>query len=288
MAGADRRMSSTFNCGSLAASITSRCGCNLTPAKLTCSGVPFHVDNLSCRVFHLGSAALTSSAHRAVCVILVFSSMLIWPRGRMFSGLQLVVLLLCASCAVFGARSRRLFTRHWLSCSLWVAWITVMMQLSSEFRPIWVVTYSLCLTLPHALSLHLDHITNTLASFHWLRVPERIQFILATLIYKSLHGLAPQYLVDDPRYITDIPGRRRLRPASSFQLEVPRTWLVTVRDRTFSAAGSRLWNSLPRDVTECQTLAVFRRKLKHFLFSLSFHGHWLFVCFSYVDLEVCT
>ena len=51
------------------------------------------------------------------------------------------------------------------------------------------------------------------------------------------------------------------------------TRLVTVGDRTFSAAGSRLWNSLPRDVTECQTLAAFRRKLKHFLFSLSFPGH---------------
>jgi len=55
-------------------------------------------------------------------------------------------------------------------------------------------------------------------------------------------------------------------------VEVPRTRLVTVGDRTFSAAGSRLWNSLPRDVTECQTLAAFRRNLKHFLFSLSFPG----------------
>ena len=53
--------------------------------------------------------------------------------------------------------------------------------------------------------------------------------------------------------------------------------------RTFSAAGSRLWNSLPRDVTECQTLAAFRRKLKHFLFSLS-----IVFCFSHVDLEVFT
>ena len=136
MAGADRRMSPTFNCACLIASMTSRCGCgwivcSLTPAKLTYSGVPLHVDNLSCRVFHLGSA-LTSSAHRAVCIILAFFSMLIWPWGRMFSGLQRVVLLPCASYAVSGARSRRLFTRHWLSCSLWVAWIMAT-RLSLEF-----------------------------------------------------------------------------------------------------------------------------------------------------------
>jgi len=63
--------------------------------------------------------------------------------------------------------------------------------------------------------------------------------------------------------------------ASSLQLEVPRTRLATVGDRTFSAAGSRLWNSLPRDVTDCQTVETFRRHLKHFLFSLSFPGHQL-------------
>jgi len=116
-----------------------------------------------------------------------------------------------------------------------------------------------------------DHITNTLASFHWLRVSEYVQFKLATLINKSLHSLAPKYLVDDLRYRHS--RQTTTRSASSFQLEVPRTGLVTVGDRTFSAAGSKLWNNLPRDVTECQTLAVFRRKLKHFLFSLSFPGH---------------
>jgi len=48
---------------------------------------------------------------------------------------------------------------------------------------------------------------------------------------------------------------------------------VSVGDRSFSSAGSRLWNSLPREVVECQTVETFRRKLKHFLFSLSFPGH---------------
>jgi len=29
-----------------------------------------------------------------------------------------------------------------------------------------------------------DHITDTLTSFHWLKVPERIQFKLATIVYR--------------------------------------------------------------------------------------------------------
>ena len=36
----------------------------------------------------------------------------------------------------------------------------------------------------------LDHITDTLASFHWLRAPERINFKLAVLVYRALHGTA--------------------------------------------------------------------------------------------------
>ena len=61
--------------------------------------------------------------------------------------------------------------------------------------------------------------------------------------------------------------------SSSHQLVVPRMCLVSVGDRSFSSVGSRLWNALPREVVECQTLETFRQKLKHFLFSLSFPGH---------------
>jgi len=36
-----------------------------------------------------------------------------------------------------------------------------------------------------------DHITDALISLHWLRVPERIIFNVATLTYRALHGSAP-------------------------------------------------------------------------------------------------
>jgi len=38
-----------------------------------------------------------------------------------------------------------------------------------------------------------DHISDTLASLHWLRSSERIQYKLATTVFRSLHGLAPPY-----------------------------------------------------------------------------------------------
>jgi len=106
-----------------------------------------------------------------------------------------------------------------------------------------------------------DHITDTLASLHWLRSSERIQYKLATTVFRSLHGLAPPYLSDDLHRLVNIPLRRRLRSASSQQLDVLRTHRRTVGDRAFAAAGPTLWMfSLCRDLSslasKCLTLGV--------------------------------
>ena len=42
-----------------------------------------------------------------------------------------------------------------------------------------------------------DHITPVLRSLHWLPIHQRIDFKIATLVYKCLHGLTPPYLADD-------------------------------------------------------------------------------------------
>ena len=42
-----------------------------------------------------------------------------------------------------------------------------------------------------------DHITPLLRQLHWLKVPWRIDYKLAVLVYKCLHGLAPSYLADE-------------------------------------------------------------------------------------------
>ena len=104
---------------------------------------------------------------------------------------------------------------------------------------------------------------------HWMRSPERIDFKLTVglLVYRCLHGLAPRYLPDCFRVVVD-SNRRLLRSSSTSQLVIQRTRLSTVDDRAFPVAGSRFWNSLPRDVTSVQTLAVFPKRLKSHLFSL--------------------
>ena len=67
-------------------------------------------------------------------------------------------------------------------------------------------------------SLHQSYITDALISLHWLRVPVRIIFKVATLIYRALHGSAPPYLASSFTCVADMPHRRRLRSASTNSL----------------------------------------------------------------------
>ena len=84
-----------------------------------------------------------------------------------------------------------------------------------------------------------------LRQLHWLPVRQRVVFKLAGLVHQSLVGAAPAYLADDCRLPSDV-GRRPLRSNSSNmrKLLVPRTH-NKLGDRSFSAAGPRLWNDLP-------------------------------------------
>ena len=46
--------------------------------------------------------------------------------------------------------------------------------------------------------------------------------------------------------------------------------LVTLADRSFSAAAPYLWNSLPAGLRDTQSLAIFKCKLKTSLFRAAF------------------
>lgn len=114
-----------------------------------------------------------------------------------------------------------------------------------------------------------DHITDALVSLHWLRVPERIQYKIAVLTFKVLRGTAPRYLGPLVR-VSDLPGRRALRSASTSRLVVPPFKLSTIGSRTFKVAAARTWNDLPEDVTSSPTLPVFCNRLKTHLFRQSY------------------
>ena len=77
-----------------------------------------------------------------------------------------------------------------------------------------------------------------------------------------------------PRQRPPVCGGPRHQAVSSLgisrQLVVPVTRLSTVGDRAFPVVATRVWNSLPADVTSSPSLSTFKRRLKAELFVRSY------------------
>jgi len=88
------------------------------------------------------------------------------------------------------------------------------------------------------------------------------------------HAGAPGYLADDCQLVTDARARQ-LRSADMRTLSVHRT-STCFRDRTFAAAATRMWNSLPPDLRKadlsCSRSPGSGGRWRHFLFGQSDHG----------------
>jgi len=110
-----------------------------------------------------------------------------------------------------------------------------------------------------------DHITLVLCQLHWLPVRRRVEFKLACSVHQALCGQMSMYLAGDIRLI---PEGNRLSLRSSFDnmCAVLRTY-NSFGDRSFGAAGPRIWNNLPRGL---RTLDIsykhFKTLLKTYMF----------------------
>ena len=115
------------------------------------------------------------------------------------------------------------------------------------------------------------HITPTLKELHWLPVDARIKYKLASLAYQCL------YIPETPLYLKDMIKQyepsRSLRSSNKNIITQPRYKLLTFGQRTFSYQSAIIWNSLPDDLKNTQTLSSFKAKLKTYLFLQSFIEH---------------
>jgi len=111
------------------------------------------------------------------------------------------------------------------------------------------------------------HVSDLLRNrLHWLCVPQRIQFKLCLLMYKALHGMAPDYLRELCRSISEDDARGTLRSAERGDFIVPRA-ASKFGDRAFAISGPLMWNSLPTTVRNSSTLSNFKSALKSQLFT---------------------
>jgi uncharacterized protein involved in tolerance to divalent cations len=105
-------------------------------------------------------------------------------------------------------------------------------------------------------------IRHTLRELHWLPVLERIEFKTLTMVFKALHGLAPEYLTE---LLSVYAPARSLRSEKDFRLCIPRS-TNKYGQRAFSCVGPTLWNSLPRELRVMDNFCAFKKSLKTVLF----------------------
>jgi hypothetical protein len=111
-----------------------------------------------------------------------------------------------------------------------------------------------------------DHITPVLKELHWLPIKHRIDFKLATIVYKVKQTQEPSYLAE---LLIDHKSNRNLRSNDCYLLERPRTRTV-LATRAFSVAAPNIWNCLPNIIKTQDTIKEFKSKLKTHYFKSAF------------------
>ena len=123
-------------------------------------------------------------------------------------------------------------------------------------KPLKEITYvaSICRSMNEGVTVHRYQIEMK---------PHHVK--LFTLAYRALSTQQPSYLAS-LLHLSNIP--RQLRSSIS-QLIVPKTKL-NLGKYAFSVAAPRVWNELPITLKTSETIAIFRKKLKTYLFQLAF------------------
>ena len=113
-----------------------------------------------------------------------------------------------------------------------------------------------------------SHITPILKSLHLLPLKARILFKILLLMFKSVNGLAPDYLCK--LAVAYVPSRS-LRSADKLLLRVPQARCKTLGDRAFSISGPREWNKLPLEIRKAESVNAFKCLLKSYLFNMFYN-----------------
>ena len=107
-----------------------------------------------------------------------------------------------------------------------------------------------------------DSFTEDMKNLHWLKIPERVDYKVAVLIFQCINNQAPTYL----KALLNINHNRFLRSSSSMLLPVSMSRLSIVHNSSFSICGPRIWNELPIKVKRCSNINDFKCKLKTYMF----------------------
>ena len=91
----------------------------------------------------------------------------------------------------------------------------------------------------------------------WKNLACQQQIQRATMVYKSLHGLAPDYLCS--KFERRETAYNLWDPENKLNVPLPRT---NYYKSSFRYSGTTLWNRLPRDMRQAKSLGLFKRLIR--------------------------
>lgn len=103
---------------------------------------------------------------------------------------------------------------------------------------------------------------NLVKSLGWSNCMERYKYLVSTLMFKCIHGLAPDYLSDTLNLESDV-SVLNTRSSCSLNARLP-PWRTTGFKKAFVYNGPLIWNSLPKHIKESLTLQTFKQKCKQY------------------------
>ena len=112
-----------------------------------------------------------------------------------------------------------------------------------------------------------DHITPILRQLHWLPIQKRIRHKILSATYRSVHDNTLLYLSD---LLQKHNPSRLLRSASRSLLDVPGSRDSKTKrygQRAFRYVAPSLWNVLPENIKEKDSIQSFRPSLKTHFFT---------------------
>ena len=112
-----------------------------------------------------------------------------------------------------------------------------------------------------------DHITRPMYDLHWLRIQEKIDYIIACIMFKCHRGTAIQYLMD---LLCKRQSKQQLRYSTSNVCQTKFFKTFQGYNSSFSSYGPRIWNALPSKLQQAQRFDSFRKGLKTHLFEASY------------------
>ena len=109
-----------------------------------------------------------------------------------------------------------------------------------------------------------DHVSPIFEKLKWLKMKPRFIYTICVLVFKSKNNILPEWLFPLPTVGEARDNLVNTRRQDS--LYVPRMTTDTGA-RNLCVIGPIYWNQLPNDISNCQSLSIFKTRLMQYLFT---------------------